>query len=274
MEKLQAAMEKARARRDRTGAETPGGPRLNRNARKAADNAALWEALEPIEAPERLLQKNRIMTLTGNASATPYDMLRTKILKQMTAKGWTRLAITSPDAACGKTTTACNLAGSLSRQIDIRTILMEMDMRRPSIARMLGHRGPDSVFDVLEERVDFAEQAVRLGRNVALAMNAGPAPDPAELFLRDRTGQIIDEIEAEYRPDIMIFDMPPMLVNDDTSAFLAHVDCALILAAAEVTTVAQIDACEREMAEQTNILGVVLNKYRYKDDNYGQYQYY
>ena len=47
------------------------------------------------------------------------------------------------------------------------------------------------------------------------------------------------------------------------------VDCALLIARAEVTTVAQIDACEREIAEQTNVLGVVLNQYRHEDDTTG-----
>ena len=71
----------------------------------------------------------------------------------------------------------------------------------------------------------------------------------------------------------MIFDMPPMLVSDDAMAFMGQVDCVLIVAAAETTTINEIDRCERELAAQTNVLGVVLNKCRYLERSYGYSQY-
>ena len=67
----------------------------------------------------------------------------------------------------------------------------------------------------------------------------------------------------------MIFDMPPLLVGDDALAFIGHVDCVLLVAAAETTTIKEIDTCERELAAHTNVLGVVLNKCRYPDRHYG-----
>ena len=64
-----------------------------------------------------------------------------------------------------------------------------------------------------------------------------------------------------------------MLTGDDTMAFLARVDCVLLLAAAEQTSIKQIDKCERDIASQTNVMGVILNKCRYMDrDN--AYDYY
>ncbi len=273
MEKLQAAIARARAQREdadpalrigaaRTPAHTPN---------RAAGPLPVWEALTPLTLDPRHLARNRIVTIGSNAETTTFDMLRTKILQQMAAKGWTRLAITSPGPGCGKTTTAINLAGSLARQADTRAVLMEMDMRRPSLARLLGQSPPASVFDLLEDRIGFSEQAHRLGNTVALSMNATPFRHPSELFLQTRTSAKLDQIQAETGSDLMLFDMPPMLVSDDTTAFLPQVDCVLILAAAETTTLSQIDQCEREVASQTNVLGVVLNKMRLKDESYGQY---
>jgi Mrp family chromosome partitioning ATPase len=73
----------------------------------------------------------------------------------------------------------------------------------------------------------------------------------------------------------MIFDLPPMLVSDDTTAFLKNVDCVLLIAGAEISTISQVDACEREIAEHTNVLGVVLNKCRFHEEEsghaYGEY---
>jgi BioD-like phosphotransacetylase family protein len=60
-----------------------------------------------------------------------------------------------------------------------------------------------------------------------------------------------------------------MLASDDNVGFLGNVDCALLIAAAESTTLSNIDLCEKELAQLTNVLGVVLNKCRYPDDSVG-----
>ena len=63
----------------------------------------------------------------------------------------------------------------------------------------------------------------------------------------------------------MIYDTPSILVGDNTRAFLKNVDCALIVVRANNTKYGHFDACEREIAEYTNVLGVVLNAFRTKD---------
>jgi protein-tyrosine kinase len=61
--------------------------------------------------------------------------------------------------------------------------------------------------------------------------------NPAELLSAARTADMIDEIEAQLRPDVVLFDLSPVLVSDDAIAFLDQVDCALMVAAAEESTV-------------------------------------
>jgi hypothetical protein len=65
------------------------------------------------------------------------------------------------------------------------------------------------------------------------------------------------------RPDIVIYDMPAMLTGDEVLAFLPNVDCVALVAAAEDSTIAEIDACERELSQRTNYLGMILNRCRY-----------
>ena len=67
----------------------------------------------------------------------------------------------------------------------------------------------------------------------------------------------------------MIFDMPPLSASDDNLGFLTQVDAALIVTEAERTTLTQIDVAERQVAELTNVMGVVLNKCRYVSGAYG-----
>jgi hypothetical protein len=60
-----------------------------------------------------------------------------------------------------------------------------------------------------------------------------------------------------------------MLVSDDAMAFVGQVDAVLLIAAAETTSIRQIEACERDLASLTNVMGVILNKCRYPEPTHG-----
>jgi len=266
MERLQAALDKARKSRD-----TPVDPPRRRvNSRVLRDQhtgqESLWQALAPFTVQPRHLETHRIVTHAATRAATPFDILRTKVLLQMRQNGWKRLAITSPMPKSGKTTTACNLALGLGRQRDLRAMLFDLDLRDPSVHTFFESNPPHSIEQLLNGEVGFAQQGLRIGENVAVSMSHGPIADPTQLLLDEQTTEVLDAVEAEYKPDLMIFDLPSVLVNDDTRAFLKNVDCALIVIRADVTHHSQFNTCEREIAEQTNVLGVVLNAYRYGSD--------
>lgn len=276
MERIQEAIAKARATRGTSSAVLA--PKDAGAIEPTLDNTQLevttaWAALAPLDVSQKLATKGRIVTISGSKEATSFDAMRTKVIQQMRANNWRRLAITSPTAACGKSTISLNLAFSLARQPDLRTILIELDLRRPSMAKTL-HVSPKISFSqVLENGASFADNAFGFGNNLAIATNTGPVRNAAELLQASTTAERLAEIEATYAPDIMIFDMPPMLLTDDAMAFASRVDCVLLIAAAEATTVKEIDTCEREIASQTNVMGVVLNKCRYMGPEYG-YGYY
>jgi Mrp family chromosome partitioning ATPase len=274
MEKLQLALEKARQKRQDPApvASAPVDRPVARGREERQgfrETAPLWHALTAVELDPRLMTKNRVFAPGGGEAATEFDLLRTKALLQMRKNGWRRLAITSPTMGCGKTTTAANLALGFTRQLDKSVILFELDLRRPSLSGMLGVRPEFGVRDLLQGSVDFAHQALRVGDNVALSLSYASSKDSSQLLLRDATARQIDAIESAYQPDLMIFDLPPMLASDDTTAFLKNVDCVLLIAGAEITTTSQVDTCEREIAEHTNVLGVVLNKCRFHEEESG-----
>lgn len=264
MEKLQAALERARHAREGQPNQQPAPGNAPVGKRKAPPAPAdvLWQELKPFKVAKQQLELNRIHTGVASSAATPFDILRTKVLLQMRQNGWKRLAITSPMPNSGKTTIACNLALGLGRQSDIRSIILDLDLRDPSIGAFLDHKPAKGLGDVLLGKTTFAEQALRLGDNVAFSMAVVPETDPTRLLLAEQTAAVIDEIEAAYAPDIMIFDLPSVLVNDDTRAFLKNVDCALIVTRANRTKYSQFDSCESEIAEQTNVVGTVLNAVR------------
>ena len=285
MEKIQSALAKARAERaakttDEGTSAPQGSPKASAPAQTRpappVDTNALeetWKALPVLTLQPKLMRKNRVVALQGGREAAGIDMMRTRVLQQMRDNGWRRLAITSPTAACGKSTIALNLAMSLQRQPDLRTVLTELDMRRPSLTRMLGVTQDMSFAYVLEGTRPFEQNVLRYGSNLAISANQRPWRDAAELLGSAHIPEALSDIEAAYNPDVMIFDMPPMLVSDDMMAFARHVDCVLLVAGAESTTVKEIDICETDLASQTNVMGVVLNKCRYMGPEYG-YGYY
>lgn len=273
MEKLQAAIEKARAQREASRAVPPeAGSRRPEKPKGAASGKAVpdaegdWLAFPEISLDAKRMLRKRVFLDSGSTEATHFDRLRTKVLQLCRDNGWTRVIITSPTQSCGKTTTCANLMASFARQKDRRVIALDLDMRRPGLGQLMGVQDRADLVSVFEDRSTFESSAMRIGENVIFATNAGPHRNPAQIMLQDRTKQIIDEIQARYSPDLILFDTPPLLSVDDTAALLKHVDCAMIVSAAEVSTIEQIDLCEKEVAEQTNVLGVILNRCQYIDE--------
>lgn len=261
MDKIQDAIAKARA--------TRGLPR----SLQIGHSNPLWTDLPEHVPSKRQLVQNRIVASESGRGATDFDVIRTRLLQQMALNNWKRIAITSPTAGCGKSTMVMNLAFSLSRLTEQRTLVAEMDMRKPSLATSLGIKNEHRFAEVLAGRAAFEDHAVRIGDNLIFATNDTPVPAAAELLQSGRTAKALDQITNAYDPTVILFDMPPMMTGDDTMAFLGRVDAVLLIAAAETSTIKQIDACERDIASQTNVMGVILNKCRYtgNDNAYDTY---
>ena len=257
MERIQSALAKARSARDRK--LQSGNPSAN-----GANNP--WQELAEIRPDQSVLDRNRIVALHPGQNAASFDVMRTNLLRTLRANSWTRVAVTSPTPGCGKSTVALNLAFSLARLTDKRVLLVELDLRRPSLSGMLDLAdAPQFAARLQEGQLDMT-QVRRVGPNLALALSGAGVTSPAELLSAPRTADLIDALEARLRPDVILFDMSPMLVSDDALAFLDQVDCALMVAAAEETTVAEIEKCGKDLAMRTQVLGVVLNKCRYLED--------
>lgn len=258
MERIQSALAKARAARDRKmqGAN-PGA--------KGQPESGPWQDLGELSLDPRVLERNRIVAHNPSQSAASFDLMRTNLIRTLRSNGWSRVAITSPTQGCGKSTVALNLAFSLARMSDTRVLLIELDLRHPSMLSILGlEQGQDFAGMLASGKIDYSHIR-RVGPNLALALNSRPVPSPAELLSAARTADMIDEIETKLRPDCILFDMSPMLANDDAIAFLDQVDCALMVAAADETTITEVDRCGKDLAKRTQVLGVVLNKCRFME---------
>ena len=287
-ERLRIAIEKARAQRQEAAAQPAAAtsaaaaaasaptappsmpPRRTLSRVIDATVADRWAALDPVP-PAR--KRPGIVPETGPAGSA-YALLRTRILQQARKNGWRRVALVSPDPGDGKTTMAANLASGLTRQTDLRALVLDLDLRRTGLSKVFsGATPPEGMDAVLTGEAPFARAARRLGDNVALGLNHHPVAQPAEILQSSAAIDALMTIETDYVPDIVLIDLPPLLIGQDNFGFLENADCALIVVSAEHTPMARIDTAERQVAELTEVMGIVLNKCRYPDRTNG-YDYY
>ena len=223
-----------------------------------------WRRLKEASLPWKTRAAHGILAAEKFfASTAAFDLARTKLMQIMKSNGWRSIAITSPTPQCGKSFVALNLAFSLANLDETRTVLMDMDLKDPDLAEMLEMKDPGSMEAFLKGDVRGEELLRRYEKNLAIGANRQPVRLSAELLQSAAASQALAAMTHEANPDIVIYDMTSLLLGDDVMAFLPNVDCSILVAAAEQSTVAELDACERQLAQITNFAGVILNKCRY-----------
>ena len=226
-----------------------------------------WGNLPVLDPAPDTIFRNRIVTLDRSDPAhAPFDMMRTRVLQSLRQNNWTSIAITSPTGSCGKSLVALNLAFSLAHQHDCRTLLVDLNLKQPQIGAMLDVTAHASMEDFLKGDAPIHDIFLRYGDNLAVGTNHQRVQYSAELLQSLEAARVLEDLRLRMGPDVILYDLPPMLPGDDVTAFLPNVDCAILVAAAEHSTFSEVDNCERYLSERTNMLGVVLNKCRYCTD--------
>jgi len=194
------------------------------------------------------------------------------------------ILVTSPGPAEGKTTIASNLAVIMS-QGGKRVVLLDADMRRPSIHRILGMSNRIGLSDLFRDHsgIHTVSHAVADQPSLAVITSGKLPPNPVELLGSERMTQIL--LDLNGRADVVVIDTPPCMVAD-AQVLAGKVDVVLLVvwpghthADAALTT---LEAFNRAGAR---VVGVVLNRiprnrayyyggYRYYYSRYKSYKYY
>ena len=198
----------------------------------------------------------------NDPAAQSFDLLRTRLLQTLRSNGWSRVAIASPTPGCGATFTAVNLAQSLARVPGSRTVLMDINHRAPGVSKLLEIDRAGDMHGFLSGDVSVEGLMMRMSKTLALGLATQQESGAAELLLDARSGAALSDMQRALRPDVTLFDLPPILAFDDLSAFLPQVDGVLLVVDGTHTTASQIAACERFLEGQTQLLGIILNRAR------------
>jgi len=228
----------------------------------------LWNRLPRIPVDPARMERNLVITANRHDPAhAAFDVLRTRMIQAMRDKGWHRVGITSPTAGCGKSFTAINLAVSLSRLNDFRTVLLDFDLHRPGLSRILGLKDMPATADFLRGEIGaedylstFAPNMLNIGDRLALGVNGRVEPFASELFANPRSAEVIARMQTDLQADLVLFDLPPALAMDDVLALRPHLDCVLIVVGGGETRARDMREVQSRLGEDMPILGVVMNK--------------
>jgi Mrp family chromosome partitioning ATPase len=223
--------------------------------------AKVWESLSAVQLSVEKLQGNNLFPIPSNQpAALAVDQLRSKILHGLATKGWKRIAVTSPTHGCGKSFVATNLALSLARRPASRTALIDLDLRRPQLAGLLGLTDLPEFADFLTGDQPLESVFRRFGRTLALGLNGAPVEMAAEMLHSPETAVALSALVEQLDPEVVVYDMPPALGTDDVLAMAPSLDAVLLVADGTKTTADDLRACERLFEGRIALMGVVLNR--------------
>ena len=233
-----------------------------------SDQPRVAEDITYVHTQRRTLQpevlaRNLIVTGVGSDPVnSAYKMLRTHVLQRMNANGWNVLAVTSPRSGEGKTLTALNLAIAMARETNHTVLLVELDLRRPTLESLLGYEPGPGITDYLLRGMPLSEVMLNPGIDRLVLIPAGPpAESSSELLSSPRMIDLVSELKERYPSRLVLFDVPPLLTSDDGLAFVPHVDAALLVVAEGQTSYEEVELA-KDMLASTHLLGAVLNRVR------------
>jgi protein-tyrosine kinase len=209
---------------------------------------------------DRQLERHRLVARqTRNTNADIFRILRAKVLQQLGASKATTLAITSPNYGDGKTTVAVNLALSLALDVKQTVLLVDLDLRDPTIDKWLGITPEMGLSDYLSNDVPVAKCLLSPGieRLVVLPVH-DRLENSSEALGTPKMAKLAHELKTRYPDRIVIYDMPPLLAQDDVIAFMPNVDAVLMVVKDAVTRTEDIRHCVHAL-DGTNLIGTVLN---------------
>jgi len=195
-----------------------------------------------------------------NPVADVYRLLRSQVLQRMKKMNMTTLAVTGARDGDGASTTAANLAISIALDVNQTVLLVDLNLREPSISRKFGIEPKAGIEEYLRDQCQLKDCLVNpgLARLVVLPARASKGADAAELIVSPRMTALAKELRTRYADRIIIFDTPPLLESGETLGFLPNVDGVLFVARSGQTTKAEVDRAA-QLLSNYHIVGTMLN---------------
>jgi protein-tyrosine kinase len=219
-------------------------------------------------ADPRVMERNCVLPkVSDSAALRAYKILRTRVLRRLELNRWSSIAVSGMAVGEGKTLTAINLAMALAQDVNTWVFLVDLDLQRPQVAPYLGLSFDAGLSDFLlgEAEVEDIIYNVEMDR-LAVIPNTRPFQQSSEFLTSPRMAELTHALERESPRRVIVFDMPPLLASDDVLAFAPQVDALLMVIAEGGTSRAMLHGA-KEILTEMNLVGVVLNRSKERNDN-------
>jgi len=218
----------------------------------------------------------RLITLLDPQSpiAEQFKLLRAKIFCDDSVCRGKAFMVTSPQSFDGKSTVAANLAVTIAQGMDEYVLLVDCDLRKPSVHRLFGTNSQNGIREYLEDGSSVAPYLQKTELSKLTLLPAGqPALNPSELLSSEKMRQLIKELKGRYSDRYVIFDTTPAGFAAETN-FLASMADGVLLVVRSGKTSKKLILEAIEHIGRSKILGIVFNGDQGSSKKYNYYARY
>jgi capsular exopolysaccharide synthesis family protein len=205
-------------------------------------------------------------------AAEAFRTLRTNIQFSSLDEELRTIVITSTQPGEGKSTVISNL-GITMAQSGKKVLLIDCDLRKPTIHKKLGISNQDGLTTLLAKEKSFLEAIRTTNINNFFVLTSGPIPpNPAELLGSKKMRALIEELKGQF--DVILFDAPPVLAVTDAQILATYCDGVVFVASfGQAEKQALVTAKELINKVGGKLIGVVINKIPNNSRTYYYYNY-
>jgi capsular exopolysaccharide synthesis family protein len=215
-----------------------------------------------VPVKESVLKDNRIISAHQPGRwLESYRMLRTRCLQTMDSLEWNTLAITSTSHGTGNSLTAANLAITISMELNRTVLLVDINFQNPKLHTLFGLHVEAGLSDYLLDDIPLSSILINPGLERLVILPAGKQAllNSTEMLHAPKMQRLVQELKSRYPERIIIFDLPPILDQDDALGFAPHIDCLLLVVDEGETNINDLRQAALLLKDQ-QVLGTVFNK--------------
>lgn len=215
-----------------------------------------------VQIPESVLREQRIMAgFDAGPFVDAFKILRTQVVHRVREKGWNVIGVTSPGEGEGKTFTAVNLAASLAMDVTQSVLLIDANLRHPTVHEVFDLGSCPGLADYLLDDVPIEQLLVHPGIGRFVLLPGGRAVShSAEALTSPKMLALVEECKHRYQSRMILFDLPPLLNTSDVLAFSPYIDALLLVIEEGRTKGEDVERALSLVKQSTPVLGTVLNK--------------
>lgn len=215
-----------------------------------------------LDIPLSVLRERRVMAAYDKGPfVDAFKILRTQVTHRLRENGWNVLGVTSPGEGEGKTLTAVNLAISLAMESTQTVLLVDANLRSPSIHEVFGLRDCAGLADFLLDDIPVEDLLLHPGIGRFVLLPGGRAiQNSTEILTSPKMLALVEEFKHRYPSRIVLFDLPPLLHTADVLAFSPYTDALLMVVEEGKTSVEELQRALMLVKNSRPVLGTVLNK--------------